>query len=782
MGRFPISRLVPIAIIAFAASAFGQPEEIYGTRDGAIELFTPTEVVKAGGGGGGETTPLSDQTPLVDGTAAAGTATAASRGDHVHPARAIPGPSSADPAAPGTAAPGTATTYSRGDHVHPPQTVNVPAPSSANPAALGTASPGTATAYSRGDHVHPEVDIPAPSNTAGANLSNPAIAGTSKAYARGDHTHLLPTIPLASPDNPAAPGTASPGTNTRFYSRSDHVHPLQAVPQPATTNGTAPGTAAPGTATTYSRGDHVHPGGCTIPQITGQSGRILSVNSGGSGCEWRAASGGSGADAELDWRYLDQVLSWNTDAKQSKALSGTALMRCLNAELLAVHAGQRGAIGTEFAVLPPATTGEYFVNLLDDSNNFVAIASVNRTSTACTLTLDYARSTRFGSASFYFANTTGGGGGGGGGTGPTIPNPVAGAAEKTLRVNAAGAAYEFGVIAADAGEVQELSDSVQRDISVLEAQTSDLSRVQASNYVLNTDSAEGVYIGASIPDIEPTWRNTIQPPYPLQGRTIWARLKTGSDPLDYQVAITLDNLTDLERGATWIRHARPSLTHHYYQVVQGFSGLATKIELQVHSERAGTTEFAGKLTGSDFTTLKGRVDVIEPKVTALDSPARADAGTGSVLTADCGSDPCSVAYKALPSAFRYEGISSGQFRHSGGGQATQSFAQTGGNALFHNHIISGRYQELRIHVTYVTIIPSQTRVQMCVIPGVAPDLTLNATRTVVANGSMPNISGGISSCYLTIPATGNVTITFGNIGEGGLNTDFRWNLYGIRWP
>ena len=48
-------------------------------------------LLPAAGGGGGTATPLSDGLPKIEGTAAAGTGTAASRGDHVHP-RVLPKP------------------------------------------------------------------------------------------------------------------------------------------------------------------------------------------------------------------------------------------------------------------------------------------------------------------------------------------------------------------------------------------------------------------------------------------------------------------------------------------------------------------------------------------------------------------------------------------------------------------------------------------------------------------------------------------------------------------
>ncbi|MYF31194.1 MAG: hypothetical protein F4169_20525 [Gammaproteobacteria bacterium] len=79
-------------------------------------------ILNAGsGGGGGSTTPLSNTVPLADsGSGRAGTAGAASRGDHVHPATGGSATPLSDttPKDLGTAAAGSATAASRGDHVH----------------------------------------------------------------------------------------------------------------------------------------------------------------------------------------------------------------------------------------------------------------------------------------------------------------------------------------------------------------------------------------------------------------------------------------------------------------------------------------------------------------------------------------------------------------------------------------------------------------------------------------------------------------------------------------
>jgi len=84
--------------------------------------------------------------------------------------------SSTAPLVNGTAAAGSATTWSRGDHVHPTDTSRaaasaVPAPSGTTPAMDGSASAGAASAYARGDHVHP-------TDTTRAPLANPNFTGT----------------------------------------------------------------------------------------------------------------------------------------------------------------------------------------------------------------------------------------------------------------------------------------------------------------------------------------------------------------------------------------------------------------------------------------------------------------------------------------------------------------------------------------------------------------------------------------------------------------------------
>ncbi|MDE0032110.1 MAG: hypothetical protein OXU75_03145, partial [Deltaproteobacteria bacterium] len=141
--------LLGLALLAALASSSHAQDALVGYEDGSLDIFTPVEVVDAGGGA-----ILSDSTPKVAGTAAPGVSGEASRDDHVHPA----------------AGGGTATPLS-------------------NAAArnLGVAAAGVSTDASRADHVHSQtsflgVGIPGPATVSGA-------VGVSTLSARGDHVH-----------------------------------------------------------------------------------------------------------------------------------------------------------------------------------------------------------------------------------------------------------------------------------------------------------------------------------------------------------------------------------------------------------------------------------------------------------------------------------------------------------------------------------------------------------------------------------------------------------------
>ena len=127
---------------------------------------------------------LSDDNPIIDGTAAPGTSPRISRKDHVHPTDTSRAPL-ANPTLTGTPAAPTATIDTNTTQIATTAFVLGQGSVSGDgtPAMDGTAARGTSTHYARADHVHP-------TDTSRAPLNNPTLTGT-----------------------PAAP-TASPGTNT----------------------------------------------------------------------------------------------------------------------------------------------------------------------------------------------------------------------------------------------------------------------------------------------------------------------------------------------------------------------------------------------------------------------------------------------------------------------------------------------------------------------------------------------------------------------------------------
>ena len=233
MGR--ISAAVIGAILAGTVAAQAV-DEVLGTKDGEYVSVTPAEVVgdglpaRAGHGdecvrvtadgsgyeyvecaGGAD---LSDAAPVIEGTAAAGTDEAASRGDHVHPRYNTPlsafgtvgsagtcakANSSRNGLAYGscgsprvlsnfnplveatTAEPGNRTDVSRADHVHPTGGGGggggAPLSNAAAVALSATAGAGTASAASRQDHVHPQTGV---ATTASVTAVSAAIAAQKK--------------------------------------------------------------------------------------------------------------------------------------------------------------------------------------------------------------------------------------------------------------------------------------------------------------------------------------------------------------------------------------------------------------------------------------------------------------------------------------------------------------------------------------------------------------------------------------------------------------------------
>lgn len=107
--------------IKISASAAETVKDVRFSSNAGVSMWQLRDPILAKGGSG-TPTPLSDATPLVEsGSGAAGSATAASRGDHVHPAAGGSGGAALSDNTPkplGTAAAGTGDKASRDDHVH----------------------------------------------------------------------------------------------------------------------------------------------------------------------------------------------------------------------------------------------------------------------------------------------------------------------------------------------------------------------------------------------------------------------------------------------------------------------------------------------------------------------------------------------------------------------------------------------------------------------------------------------------------------------------------------
>lgn len=202
--------------------------------------------------------------PVVNGTAAAGTSTRFSRQDHVHPTDTSRAASShthvqsdvtnlttdlaakaplASPALTGTPTSPTAAVDTNTTQLATTAFVLGQAAGS-NPVMDGTVAVGTSTRYARQDHVHP---------------SDTSRAASVHTHAQSDVTSLVSDLglkaPLASPaltGTPTAP-SAAVDTNTTQVATTAFV-----LGQAAGTASPMNGTAAVGTSTRYARQDHVH--------------------------------------------------------------------------------------------------------------------------------------------------------------------------------------------------------------------------------------------------------------------------------------------------------------------------------------------------------------------------------------------------------------------------------------------------------------------------------------------------------------------------------------------
>lgn len=233
----------------------------------------------------------SGSTPGMDGVGSAGSATTYSRGDHIHPSDTTKA-NLASPTFTGTPAAPTATALTNTTQIATTaysdaavaveksraQTAEGLLAPIASPSLTGTPLAPTATAGTNNTQIASTAFVAAAvTAVSGASPSNSvplmdgtAAAGTSALYSRGDHIHPTDTsrAPLASPTFTGAPAAPTPtaGTSTTQLATTAFVGTAltnAAVPAPSGTTPGMDGTGAAGSATTYARGDHVHPSDTT---------------------------------------------------------------------------------------------------------------------------------------------------------------------------------------------------------------------------------------------------------------------------------------------------------------------------------------------------------------------------------------------------------------------------------------------------------------------------------------------------------------------------------------
>lgn len=243
--------IIILVLLALSQSAVAQnlPEHIYGTRGETVNLYTPEQVVEAGGAA-----------PVTySGTVSAPTAT--------HNA-------------------GTATTVSRGDHAHGPTAVPQPG---GVPRRLGAnASAGTATSYSREDHVHPSEVLPL-GGAGQCYKTNSAANGVT--WGPCDAAGFSSAIPKVSS------GTGAAGTGTSIP-RDDHVHPSELPAQSSANRSQVLSRTIQNSGTSWVATSSVVRHG--LPDQTGHSNQCLKLNANATSFDWGdcgTGGGGTGSSA-----------------------------------------------------------------------------------------------------------------------------------------------------------------------------------------------------------------------------------------------------------------------------------------------------------------------------------------------------------------------------------------------------------------------------------------------------------------------------------------------------
>ena len=427
-------------------------------------------------------------------TANAGLSTKVSRGDHVHPGQPLP---SATALADNTIMQVTTKTWRAGTADGPVTAAlrNITGIQGTRVlTAKGSAPPYTFEWAPGGSGTVPPYRNSTPPNVNYVTSGHP---GTENSISRGDHVHSLQSSGVIATATPKAPGTAAAGSGTQA-SAADHVHP-QEFPSVAptadlevltTVNGVllwddlfgklkAPPRAADqgkvvrvtddlDTAKTEFVYDDPH---ATVldglPAITGQGGKVLTVNSAATGVAWESGGGGSGTGggegwkARYTWDAADggctaNCTNWGVTFSDADATAFNAIAGDDELELRVILETQFRANDSRVYVAYLATNpsnranrklygtapyadapAAFNVEITLGTSSNIAIRAND--ASGATITMDIRR---LGAISLE-SRSTKTGGGGGGSSGPTIPEPTTAGKLKHLRVNAAGAAYEL---------------------------------------------------------------------------------------------------------------------------------------------------------------------------------------------------------------------------------------------------------------------------------------------------------------------------------------------------
>ena len=413
----------------------------YGAAGTCAKVNTTRDGITYGTCGSGGGASLSDKAPLALGAnAAAGSGDAASREDHVHPSTGLA--SSAD----------LKTIELQIENIR--QVPIVGTHKNGEVLTIDTSIQGANWGWKA---------LPSTTGFPGFSTTTPLVDGTGAVgsegkAAHGDHVHPIP---------PAIAQNAARGNQNH-----NDINSLKTVRNPALASGTAGYLVRQ--SSDHSAYEAVEPHAAVLaglPAITGHGGNVLTVNTGATGLEWKAAGGGGGGGGGCEWTLADKFVpnAWTgTGNFRSQTVTSTNITYArLQSREIAALAAQDGSLGHGFS-FPYAASPLTYECGDDDPNcasrtepfifgveyrasdtNFsgnpiiqVTVTSPDQVNIRLHFSNDpgtYNKTLEL----WAFLCTAGGGGGGGGGDNPTIPKPTAGGALQHLRVNAGGAAYEL---------------------------------------------------------------------------------------------------------------------------------------------------------------------------------------------------------------------------------------------------------------------------------------------------------------------------------------------------